>query len=98
MAVGLGTILQVEANFSPDKFLALPPDNWGLSNAHAPVGPLTSTGIHLLDLACGVLLLTADVAGRLVARPSEIEVGLVVSFLGAPVLMWLVRRSRTVSV
>jgi iron complex transport system permease protein len=49
-------------------------------------------------LAGAVLLLAADVLGRLVARPSEIEVGLVVAFLGAPVLMWLVRRSAAVSV
>jgi hypothetical protein len=29
----LGTLLQVEANFSQDKFLELKPDNWRLSNA-----------------------------------------------------------------
>ena len=49
-------------------------------------------------LAGGVLLLAADVLGRLLLRPSEIEVGLVVAFLGAPVLIWLVRRSKAVSV
>ena len=42
-----GTILQIEANFSQDKFFALPKDNWRLSNQHAPVGPLTATGIHI---------------------------------------------------
>ena len=47
----LGVPLQVEANFSQDKFLALPPDNWRLSHEHAPVGPLSATGIHLVDLA-----------------------------------------------
>ncbi len=46
----------------------------------------------------GVLLLAADVAGRLLARPSEVEAGLVVAFVGAPVMIWLVRRSRLVSV
>ena len=35
----LGTILQIEANFSQDKFFALPKDNWRLSNKFAPVGP-----------------------------------------------------------
>ena len=49
-------------------------------------------------LAGGVLLLAADVLGRLIARPSEIEAGLVVAFVGAPVLIWLVRRSKAVSV
>ncbi|HSV83608.1 MAG TPA: Gfo/Idh/MocA family oxidoreductase [Ramlibacter sp.] len=50
----LGTPLQVEANFSQDKFLALNQDNWRLSGAEAPAGPMTATGIHLLDLAVGV--------------------------------------------
>jgi predicted dehydrogenase len=51
----LGTLLQIEANFSQDKFLSLAPDNWRLSSADAPGGPLTATGIHLLDLACAIL-------------------------------------------
>lgn len=50
----LGTPLQVEANFSQDKFLALAADNWRLSGTEAPAGPMTATGIHLLDLAVGV--------------------------------------------
>ena len=44
-----------------------------------------------------VVLLVADVAGRLVARPAEIEAGLVVAVIGAPVLIALVRRSPEVS-
>ena len=51
----LGTLLQVEANFSQDKFLALAPDNWRLSSREAPAGPMTATGIHLLDLSVGLL-------------------------------------------
>jgi predicted dehydrogenase len=50
----LGTPLQVEANFSQDKFLALADDNWRLSGKEAPAGPMTATGIHLLDLSVGV--------------------------------------------
>src|SRR6185503_963644 len=50
----LGTPLQSEANFSQDKFLTLPADNWRLTSAEAPAGPLTATGIHLLDLSVGV--------------------------------------------
>lgn len=50
----LGTPLQVEANFSQDKFLNLAADNWRLSGQEAPAGPMTATGIHLLDLAIGV--------------------------------------------
>jgi predicted dehydrogenase len=50
----LGTPLQVEANFSQDKFLTLTADNWRLSGKEAPAGPMTATGIHLLDLSVGV--------------------------------------------
>jgi predicted dehydrogenase len=50
----LGTPLQVEANFNQDKFLSLPSDNWRLSGKEAPAGPMTATGIHLLDLSVGV--------------------------------------------
>ncbi|MEV7949386.1 FecCD family ABC transporter permease [Streptomyces rubiginosohelvolus] len=44
------------------------------------------------------LLLVADIVGRVVARPAEIQVGIVTAFVGAPVLIWLIgrnRRSRT---
>jgi predicted dehydrogenase len=51
----LGTLLQVEANFSQDKFLDLPADNWRLSSLDAPGGPMTATGIHLLDLSVSIL-------------------------------------------
>jgi predicted dehydrogenase len=50
----LGTPLQVEANFSQDKFLTLPGDNWRMTQREAPAGPLTATGVHLLDLSVGV--------------------------------------------
>jgi len=51
----LGTLLQIEANFSQDKFLSLATDNWRMSEKEAPAGPMTATGIHLLDLAVGLL-------------------------------------------
>ena len=51
----LGTPLQIEANFVQDKFLSLPPDNWRLSAKEAPAGPMTATGIHLLDLSVGAM-------------------------------------------
>lgn len=50
----LGVPLQIEANFSQDKFLALPADNWRLSAKEAPAGPMTATGIHLLDLSVAI--------------------------------------------
>lgn len=38
-----------------------------------------------------IVLLTADIVGRLSMRPAEIQVGIVTAFIGAPVLIWLVR-------
>jgi predicted dehydrogenase len=51
----LGALLQIEANFVQDKFLSLPADNWRLSAQEAPAGPMTATGIHLLDLSVGLM-------------------------------------------
>ena len=51
----LGSLLQIEANFSQNKFLLLPDDNWRLSGTEAPAGPMTATGVHLLDLAVGLM-------------------------------------------
>ncbi|MEE1669494.1 iron chelate uptake ABC transporter family permease subunit [Streptomyces sp. WAC07094] len=41
-----------------------------------------------------VLLLGADVVGRIVARPAELQVGIVTAVLGGPVFIFLVRRRR----
>jgi iron complex transport system permease protein len=41
-----------------------------------------------------VLLLAADVLGRVVARPGELEVGIMLALVGAPFLVVLVRRRR----
>ncbi|WP_072807521.1 iron chelate uptake ABC transporter family permease subunit [Rhodococcoides yunnanense] len=38
------------------------------------------------------LLLTADIVGRLILRPGEVEASIITAFLGAPVLVYLVRR------
>ena len=40
------------------------------------------------------LLTAADVVGRLVARPAELDVGIVTALLGAPVFIWIVRRQK----
>jgi len=42
-----------------------------------------------------VLLLGADVIGRVVARPSELQVGIITALIGGPVFILLVRRRRT---
>jgi len=45
-------------------------------------------------LAAPVLVLAADVTGRVVGRPGEVQVGIVTAVLGAPVLIALVRRRK----
>jgi iron complex transport system permease protein len=42
-----------------------------------------------------VLLLGSDVIGRVVARPAEVQVGVVTALIGGPVFIYLVRRRRT---
>jgi iron complex transport system permease protein len=45
-------------------------------------------------LAGACLLLAADVFGRLVVRPSELDVGIVTALVGAPFFIWIVRQHR----
>ncbi|MCR2800722.1 iron ABC transporter permease [Microbacterium sp. zg-Y818] len=45
-------------------------------------------------LAGASLLVAADVVGRVIARPSELEVGILTAVIGAPVFIWIVRRQR----
>jgi iron complex transport system permease protein len=45
-------------------------------------------------LVGAALLVAADVVGRVVARPQEIEVGIITAFIGAPFFIWIVRRQR----
>ncbi|MDP5182596.1 iron ABC transporter permease [Blastococcus sp. BMG 814] len=43
----------------------------------------------------GACLLTAtDVLGRIVARPAEIDVGIITALVGAPFFIWVVRRQK----
>jgi predicted dehydrogenase len=81
----LGVPLVFEGNFSQDKFLALPPDNWRLSRVEAPVGPLSATGIHLVDLAISILGEPSEVWARLSTRATSFENGDTLSItLGFP--------------
>jgi len=58
------------------------------------VGPDQRWIMSYTLLAAPVLVLVADVVGRVVARPGEIEVGIVTAVVGAPALIALVRRSK----
>lgn len=60
----------------------------------ALIGPDQRWLLPLTAVLAPCLLLAADIAGRVVARPQEIDVGLVAAFLGAPFFIALVRRRR----
>ncbi|SOC45266.1 iron complex transport system permease protein [Rhizobium subbaraonis] len=74
-----------------------------------PIGFLGLVVPHLCRLLVGVdhrwllpfsavagacLLLGADIVGRIIARPAELDVGIVTAFVGAPFFIWVVRRQR----
>lgn len=44
--------------------------------------------------AGAVLLVLADVTGRMIARPGEVDASIITAFIGAPVFIWIVRRRR----
>jgi iron complex transport system permease protein len=50
--------------------------------------------LPLSALVAPVLLLSADVAGRVVAPPGEVQAGIMTAVVGAPVFIALVRRRR----
>ena len=50
--------------------------------------------LPLSALGGAALLIAADVVGRIVARPEEIEVGIITAVIGAPVLIWIAGRQK----
>ncbi len=69
----------------------------GLMVPHAvrwATGPDQRWIIGLTMVFSPALLLTADIVGRLVLYPGELEAGIVTAFVGAPVLIVLARRSK----
>ncbi|SDV02186.1 iron complex transport system permease protein [Microlunatus sagamiharensis] len=69
----------------------------GLTIPHAARALVGSDYRRILPtsmLLAPILLLTADVVGRVVARPGEVQVAIVTAVLGAPVFVAIVRRHR----
>jgi iron complex transport system permease protein len=62
--------------------------------ARAIAGPDQRWVLGYSMLLAPILLLIADVIGRIVISPSELEVGIVTAVIGAPVFIALVRRKR----
>ena len=62
--------------------------------ARAITGPDLRWVVPYSMLLGAILLLSADVIGRVIIRPGELQVGIVTAFLGAPLFVALVRRRR----
>ena len=62
--------------------------------ARALVGTDVRRVLALSAVLGPLLLVTADVVGRLVARPAEVQVGVVTALLGTPFFIWLTRRAK----
>jgi iron complex transport system permease protein len=69
----------------------------GLAVPHlvrAMVGPDYRWVLPFCVLVGPLLLLSADIAGRVVARPAELQVGIITALVGAPFLIALARQRR----
>ncbi|WP_179816472.1 FecCD family ABC transporter permease [Allostreptomyces psammosilenae] len=62
--------------------------------ARAITGPDQRWVLPYSAVFAAVLLVGADVVGRVVVRPAELQVGIVTALIGAPVFVWLVRRRK----
>lgn len=58
------------------------------------VGPDQRLILPLSALAAPIVVLLADVLGRVIIAPAEVPAGIVTAFVGAPVLIALARRRR----
>ena len=54
--------------------------------------------IPYAGLLGGLLVVLADVLGRVIVRPGELQVGIVMALVGGPIFVLLVRRSRMVKI
>ncbi|WP_433545897.1 FecCD family ABC transporter permease [Streptomyces sp. CA-294286] len=71
----------------------------GLMATHigrAYTGPDYRWVLVYAGLLGAVLMVGADVLGRVVAKPGELPVGIMLAFIGAPVFIYLVRRRKPV--
>jgi len=62
--------------------------------ARAITGPDQRWVLPYALVLAPILLLGSDVLGRVLARPGELQVGIVTAFLGAPVFIALIRRRK----
>lgn len=65
---------------------------------YAGIGPDHRWLLPLSAVLAPCLLLTADILGRVVARPTEVQAGVLVAFIGGPFFVALVRRRKLAEV
>jgi len=61
-------------------------------------GPNLRYIVPMSAVAGAILLTVADVIGRLIGSPSELEAGIVTAFIGAPILIFIARREKVRSI
>ena len=110
MAVGLGVRTGVVRIFAALAGVLL----CGATTALAgPIGFVRLMVPHIVRLICGpdlryiipmsavggaILLTVADVIGRLIGYPGELEAGIVTAFIGAPILVFIAMREKVSSI
>ncbi|UFT99569.1 iron ABC transporter permease [Radiobacillus kanasensis] len=60
-------------------------------------GPDMRLIIPMSALSGAIILTISDIAGRIIGRPGELEVGVVTAFIGAPILIILARKAKVSS-
>lgn len=82
----LGKILQIDGVYAHNKFLELPKDHWRLSQTGSPAGPLSSGGIHLIDLTISILgqarSVTANLSNTTNSLPNGDSLSVMLNFMG----------------
>lgn len=58
------------------------------------IGPDMRWILPISAVGGAALMLLADVLGRLLGSPSELEVGIMTAMLGAPVFIWIIRKAK----
>ena len=106
VARGLGANIAVSRGLSAAAVVLL---CGGATAAGGPIGFIGLTIPHVARLITGpdyrwalpysmvlapILLLSADIVGRVIARPGEVQVAIVTAVIGAPVFIALVRRRK----
>lgn len=69
----------------------------GATRSAAALGLEAFTRHALAGIGGAILLVCADVIGRIVLWPGELPAGIVVAVVGAPMLLWIVRTTRSLT-